>query len=93
MSDTSTAAIVAATAAMVGTIFTGVMAYMIARLKKVTESTHVLVNSAMTIQLRLNATVTKRLATVTGDPGDAAVADLAERMLKEHESKQPKKNP
>lgn len=51
------------------------------------ESTHRLVNSAMTLQLRLNKLTTQRLATLTQDPLDVEAAKLATQQLDEHEKK------
>ncbi len=50
--------------------------------------THTLVNSAMAAQLRLHAQTARAKADITSDPADVAVADMAERMLREHEAKQ-----
>lgn len=51
---------------------------------------HKLVNSSMGNQLKLNAVATRRLAMLTNSPVDVDAADLANKMLKEHESKQAK---
>lgn len=55
---------------------------------KTGEAVHVLVNSNMAIQLKLNATVTRRLANMTHDETDGIAADLAEQLFHEHERKQ-----
>jgi hypothetical protein len=60
----------------------------IADLQKVTNDTHTLVNSNMGVQLKLNASVTRRLAVMTGNADDIAVADLAQSMYDEHVKKQ-----
>lgn len=56
----------------------------------VTDKTHVLVNSNMAVQLKLNAMVTRRLADITKYPADVAAADIAEQLYHEHEVKQAK---
>ena len=57
-------------------------------LSKTTGDTHTLVNSNMGVQLHLNAAVSRRLASLTGDPDDAAAAILAEQLYHEHQAKQ-----
>ena len=57
-------------------------------LAKVAGATHLLVNSAMAAQLKLTATVTRRLANLTKDPADEEAADLAEKLSRQHEMKQ-----
>ncbi len=57
-------------------------------LSKVAKATHVLVNSNMAVQLRLNQAVTRRLADITKDPVDVKAAELAEKMYIEHQGKQ-----
>lgn len=52
------------------------------------EKTHTLVNANMGVQLKLNAVVTQRLATITKDPEDVTAAKLAKQLLVEHEKKQ-----
>lgn len=52
------------------------------------EKTHTLVNSQMGYQLKMHATVTRRLAAITGDPADKEAAGQAEQLLKEHDEKQ-----
>ena len=49
---------------------------------------HGLVNNAMAVQLELNATVTRRLASLTGLAADAAAANRAEALYLEHQVKQ-----
>jgi hypothetical protein len=58
------------------------------RISETGEKTHTLVNSNMGAQLKLNATVTHRLAMLTGDPVDEEAAVLSKKMLDEHEAKQ-----
>lgn len=52
------------------------------------DATHTLVNSNMGVQLRLNAELSRWKALQTGKPADAEAADLAEKLLREHELKQ-----
>ncbi len=59
-------------------------------IEKTGDVTHKLVNNAMAVQLKLNASVTKRLAIMTRDPEDEAVADQSEKMLREHLAQQEK---
>lgn len=55
---------------------------------KVGAITHSLVNSAMGVQLKINAVALKRLAELTNDPKDIEAADLAEIALQQHLEKQ-----
>lgn len=55
---------------------------------KVSEATHTLVNSNMGAQLKLTAVATRRLAALTNDQADLDAADLADKLLAEHEAKQ-----
>jgi hypothetical protein len=57
-------------------------------LADVTNATHTLVNSNMGVQLQLNATLARRVAELTKSPLDAEVADKADRMLSDHQSRQ-----
>lgn len=57
-------------------------------LVEVTHATHTLVNANMGVQLRLNQTVTRRLADLTHDPEDERAAELAAQMYQEHQEKQ-----
>jgi hypothetical protein len=52
------------------------------------EKIHVLVNSAMSQQLKVAAVALRQLADARGAPGDDEAATLAEHALAEHESKQ-----
>lgn len=54
----------------------------------VANSTHILVNNNMAIQLKLNAELSRWKATQTGKPEDEKAALLAERLVAEHEAKQ-----
>lgn len=54
------------------------------RMEKVTDSTHTLVNSNMTVQLRLNAALAHRVATESGKESDMRVAEQADATLHEH---------
>ena len=55
--------------------------------KKLTDI-HTLVNSNMSVQLRISAVALRRLADLTRDAGDEAAAALAESGYHEHEAKQ-----
>ena len=55
---------------------------------KVTDATHILVNSNMGIALRASAVALRRVADLTGKSEDGVLAKTAERMLSEHESRQ-----
>lgn len=59
-------------------------------LKKTGDSTHVLVNSQMSWQLKISAVALRRIADLTKDPEDDAAAELAEKALLEHDAKQKK---
>lgn len=77
--------------AIIAGIVTLALAWMNLRLGKIAktaESVHTLVNSAMGSQLKLNAVATQRLAILTGSPVDVEAANVAEKALKSHESKQ-----
>lgn len=54
------------------------------QLMRVAEDTHTLVNSNMGLSLESYATVTRRLAKITKDPEDEAIADAAEKKFAEH---------
>jgi hypothetical protein len=60
------------------------------RAVEVLNITHELVNSAMGAQLKLNATVSRRLANLTGEAADVEAANEAERLLGVYEVKQAK---
>ena len=47
---------------------------------KTGKEIHTLVDGAMTAQLSLNATISRRLAVISTDPADALVADKAEKL-------------
>lgn len=77
------------------TIFTAIMAYLMARLNQkakqaenIGKATHALVNSSMGTQLELNAIVTAELAARTGDPAHMNTAKLAKKALLDHDKKQ-----
>jgi hypothetical protein len=53
----------------------------VANVQKQADAVHSLVNSAMTAQLRLTATALRRIAILTKDPSDAALAEEAETIL------------
>jgi hypothetical protein len=48
------------------------------------EEVHALTNSAFGAQLRISATLARRLAALTNDPGDVEAAAAAEETLQEH---------
>jgi hypothetical protein len=52
------------------------------------QATHVLVNSNMGDQLKLNALLSRRVAEITKLPEDLEAAVLSESKLRDHESKQ-----
>lgn len=56
-------------------------------LAQVAKDTHTLVNSNMAVQLKLHAGTSRRLAEITHDPVDIQAADLAEKMVSEHDVK------
>lgn len=58
------------------------------KVERTGDATHTLVNSAMSAQLRLNAVMARRLATLTSDPADHALAATAEAEYHNHESQQ-----
>lgn len=60
----------------------------LAKIEATGEKTHTLVNSNMGAQLKLNAVATRRLADLTKDQDDINAANLAAKMLKEHEGRQ-----
>ena len=52
------------------------------------SSIHTLVNSNMGAQLKISAIALRRVADLTKHPNDVAAADVAEKLLDEHEAKQ-----
>lgn len=52
-------------------------------IKRTTEATHLLVNSAMCDQLRITAAALRRIADFTGMPEDITLAKAAEKALAE----------
>lgn len=74
------------------TVVLGWMTYKLNVMAKTGEKIHILVNSAMGNQLKINAIMARRLAVFTknkpGNRADVESANLAERLLKEHEEKQ-----
>lgn len=69
-------------------IATAYFTYKLNKIGKVADATHTLVNSNMGVQLRLTAAVSRRLAALTRNKSDLAAAELADKMLMEHEDKQ-----
>lgn len=57
-------------------------------LAEIARTTHGLVNGNMGIQLRLNRTLSSRIADLTGEPADRDAAELADRLYAEHVSKE-----
>lgn len=53
-----------------------------------TQKVHVLVNSAMGVQLRLAAVALRRVAELTGNAADVKAAEMAEEAHKSHEARQ-----
>src|SRR4026208_2132269 len=47
---------------------------------EVSQKTHALVNNAMSVQLKLNAVLARRVADSTKDPTDIKVAEMAEAV-------------
>ena len=60
------------------------------QIKATGETTHKLVNGALTAQMKVAAVALRRVADVTGDDGDSKAAQVAEDALAEHIAKQPK---
>lgn len=58
------------------------------QLSGVAAEIHSLVNNNMAIQLELNAILSKRLAALTNDPGDARAAELATKLYADHQKSQ-----
>jgi hypothetical protein len=54
------------------------------------HKTHTLVNNAMGVQLKLNAVMARRLATMTRETADVAAAKAADDLYAEHMAKQAK---
>lgn len=75
-----------------GVVFTGLMAYQTLKLNKVgkvTDAVHILVNSAMSAQLKISMVALKRIAALssaTREDKDAAIE--AENLWKEHQKQQ-----
>lgn len=75
----------------IGVMFSAWMAYLVQKLntrsrdtQRTAERTHTLVNGGMAAQLRLTAAALRRVAELTKDPVDAALATEAERAYAEH---------
>lgn len=49
---------------------------------------HGLVNSAMSVQLKVNARLARRIAVLTADPGDVTAAVEAETAARDHDAAQ-----
>jgi hypothetical protein len=52
------------------------------------KKTHTLVNSNMSIQLKISMVALRRLADITKHPDDVAAASFADKNYREHESNQ-----
>jgi len=81
---TITMLIIAAIPATIASIVTAIITV---KTFSVTKSTHELVNGSMTLQLKLHAKTARSKADITDNEVDIAVADLAEKMLKDHETR------
>lgn len=57
-------------------------------ISKVGEKTHTLVNANMGAQLKISAVALRTIATLQRTPHTVAAAELAEKLLQEHEAKQ-----
>ena len=60
----------------------------LSQLEHIATSTHTLVNSNMSAQLKISAVALHRIAELTKHPDDIAAADLAAKNLSEHDAKQ-----
>lgn len=58
------------------------------KMAQVNDATHALVNSNYGVQLRLYATSCQRIAILTGDPSDLAMADEAMKAWRTHQETQ-----
>lgn len=104
MTDAVVIALINSIITLIGTMFTGILAYYTLKLNiktenisiktdvltKVSNDTHMLVNSAMGAQLRLASVLSDRIAALTKDPDDEKAADEAHRLYDEHMLKQKK---
>jgi len=86
MSDAVQVAIITGVSVAVPQIVVGILIYLKGR--KRIEDIHTLVNSNMGVQLRISAGALRRIADLTKDPADVRIADEAERLAMDHESKQ-----
>lgn len=73
---------------LLGIVITSYVGYMIAKLAKVGNAIHTLVNSNMQAQLKISWIALKRLADETRNPTDIQAAEMAEKLYLEHEAKQ-----
>lgn len=83
MSDAFWTAIIAATSTII-------IAWMQNRQNRQLQAIHTLVNSAMGVQLRINADLSRWKADRTGNPEHAKDAEKAEKLYLEHEESQAK---
>lgn len=70
------------------TVFIGYLTAKLNKLEKVGEATHILVNSNMGVQLKLNALTSQRLAEMTKAPEDILSAEIAKGLSDEYIRKQ-----
>lgn len=64
---------------------TAIVTQDMAQLKEVTDKTHAAVNGSMGIAMRLAWTQADRIACLTGDPADVALATQAKEAYQSHE--------
>lgn len=83
--------IVTAIGVQVTAVVTAVLAYLkIARVEKVADATHTLVNSNMGVALREKSIYARRVADLTRDDADKKLADEADKLLADHNARQAK---
>lgn len=80
MSDTVALAVIAAIPGTIAASFAGYAAFMASK-------THKVVNGGMLIQLKLHAKTSKALLAIKETPENLAIAQLAEKLLVEHQEK------
>lgn len=79
---------VTAAFASLGGLFVAVMVFKKStQIEKVAQTTHELVNGSMLFQLKLHAKTARVLANLDNSQENRDAADLADKMLKEHENK------
>lgn len=76
---------------LLGLVIVAVLNQLEARRSRLVQSKiHVLVNSNMSVQLRLNSYQARRIADMTKAPEDEAAAVEAKRLMAEHDEQQRK---